>query len=87
MYCSPLHTHSPPTEIVSALSKFLLCHGSLSIPCFRGGGYFTYLQGPLAAKIQTFRGLDKPVKEPIEALALSPDSSSVHYHPFFPVTV
>lgn len=30
---------------------------------------------------------DKPVKELTEAPALSPDTCSVHYHPFFPVTV
>lgn len=53
----------------------------------RGGGYFTLLQGPHAAKIQTCRGLDKPVKEPVEAPALSPDAWSVHCHAFFPATL
>lgn len=44
---------------------------------FRAGGYFTYLKGPLAAKIQTFRDLDKPVEEPVEApVPEAPDPGS-----------
>lgn len=50
----------------------------------RAGGYFTYLKGPLAAKIQTFRNLGKPVKEPIEAPVLeAADTCSVCCYPFF----
>lgn len=33
--------HTPTSEIVLALSKFLLFHVSLSLLCFRGGGDFT----------------------------------------------
>lgn len=77
----PTCTHSPTRNSFNIVEIFI-CHVSLIVPCFRAGGYFTYLQGPLAAKIQAFRGLDKPSKEPIEAPELSPDTCSVHYHPF-----
>lgn len=39
---------------------------------------------PLAAKIQTFRDLDKPVKEPVEASVVeATDPRLVYVRPFF----
>lgn len=47
----PTCTHSPTCNSFNFVYIFI-CHASLTITCFRGGGYFTHLQGPLAAKIQ-----------------------------------